>query len=136
MRPETVLLPPLVAQARTSGVVRVVGPGLNRWSNVHVDDMADLYARALTDPAATGFYFVEGGDASFGEIGAAIAGRLGLGPVQPWSLDEAARAWGAGLARFALGSNSRVRATRARQLGWTPAHASITTWIRDGMTIG
>ncbi|MEA2787719.1 MAG: hypothetical protein QOG73_125, partial [Acetobacteraceae bacterium] len=31
-RPQTVLIPPLLAQARTSGVVRVVGHGLNRWS--------------------------------------------------------------------------------------------------------
>jgi nucleoside-diphosphate-sugar epimerase len=135
-RPDTVLLPPLVDQARASGIVRVVGQGHNRWSNVHVDDMAALYARVLTDPAATGFYFVEGGEASFGEIGTAIADRLGLGPVQPWSLDEASQAWGAGFARFALGSNSRVRATRARRLGWTPAHTSITTWIRDEMKTG
>ncbi|GID29431.1 NAD-dependent epimerase/dehydratase family protein [Paractinoplanes brasiliensis] len=132
-RPDTVLLPPLIDQARASGVVRVVGRGHNRWSNVHIDDVAALYSRVLTDPAATGFYFVEGGEASFGEIGTAIADRLGLGPVQPWSLDEASQLWGEGFARFALGSNSRVRATRARQLGWTPAHTSIETWIRDEM---
>ena len=135
-RPDTVLLPPLVDQARAGGVVRVVGQGRNRWSNVHIDDMAALYSRVLADPAAAGFYFVEGGEASFGEIGTAIADRLGLGPVQPWSLAEAGRAWGEGFARFALGSNSRVRATRARQLGWTPAHTSIVTWIRDEMKIG
>ncbi|MBU2665520.1 NAD-dependent epimerase/dehydratase family protein [Actinoplanes bogorensis] len=135
-RPDTVLLPPLIDQARASGIVRVVGQGHNRWSNVHIDDVAALYSHVLTNPAATGFYFVEGGEASFREIGTAIADRFGLGPVQPWSLDEAGQAWGEGFARYALGSNSRVRATRARQLGWTPAHTSITTWIRDEMKIG
>jgi hypothetical protein len=97
--------------------------------------MAALYARVLIDPAANGFYFVESGEASFSEIGAAIADRLGLGPVQPWNLDDASLVWGEGFARFALGSNSRVRATRARQLGWTPEHTSIETWIRNEMKI-
>jgi nucleoside-diphosphate-sugar epimerase len=127
--PDTVLLVPLVSQARSSGVVRVVGQGLNTWSNVHVDDLAALYATALTDPAARGFYFVENGEASFAEIGAAIADRLGLGTVQPWPLEEAARVWGEGFARYALGSNSRVRAARARDLGWKPEHTSVTAWI-------
>jgi nucleoside-diphosphate-sugar epimerase len=133
---ETVLIPPLVHQARDSGVVRVVGRGLNRWSTVHIDDMATLYALALVDPRAEGFYFVENGDASFGEIGTAIARRLGLGPVRPWSLDEASAAWGEGFARFALGSNSRVRATRAQDLGWAPKHTSVTEWIEHDMPVG
>ncbi|GAB3255903.1 hypothetical protein [Kineosporia babensis] len=65
-----------------------------------------------------------------------IAERLGLGPVQPWNLEEAGQAWGEGFARFALGSNSRVRATRARDLGWSPTRTSITAWICDEMKIG
>lgn len=135
-RPQTVLIPPLVAQARSSGVVRVVGQGVNRWSTVHVDDMADLYYLALTDPAAAGFYFVEGGrDASFLEIGGAIARRMGLGPVQPWELGVAAAAWGEGFARYALGANSRVRATRAHALGWQPSGPSVTDWIASDMPL-
>lgn len=135
-RPQTVLIPPLVAQARASGVVRVVGLGMNRWSTVHIEDMADLYHQALTDPAAAGFYFVEGGqDASFREIGEAIARRMGLGPVQPWELEAAATAWGEGFARYALGANSRVRATRAHALGWRPSGPSITDWIEHDMPL-
>jgi nucleoside-diphosphate-sugar epimerase len=135
-RPQTVLIPPLVAQAHTSGVVRVVGQGVNRWSTVHVDDMADLYHLALTDPATAGFYFVESGqDASLVEIGEAIARRMGLGPVQPWDLDSAADVWGEGFARYALGANSRVRATRARTLGWLPSGPSITDWIEHDMPL-
>lgn len=135
-RPDTVLLVPLVEQARRSGVVRVVGTGANTWSTVHLDDMAALYSLALGDPDAAGFYFVENGEASFAEIGAAVADRLGLGPVQPWPLDDAARVWGEGLARFALGSNSRVRGTRARELGWKPEHTSMAAWIREDMRTG
>ncbi|TVT60944.1 NAD-dependent epimerase/dehydratase family protein [Amycolatopsis rhizosphaerae] len=135
-RPQTVLIPPLVTQAFGSGTVRVVGRGLNRWSTVHLDDMADLYHLALTEPEAAGFYFVEGGeDASFAEIGQAIARRLGLGPVEPWDLDSAAAVWGEGFTRYALGANSRVRATRARALGWRPSRPSIAHWIEHDMPL-
>ena len=69
----------------------------HRWSTVHVDDLADLYHLALTDPAAAGFYFVEGGrDASFLEIGGVIAQRMGLRPLQPWELGSAAPPGGRG----------------------------------------
>ncbi|WP_197373440.1 NAD-dependent epimerase/dehydratase family protein [Mycolicibacterium baixiangningiae] len=135
-RSDTVLIAALVTQARASGVVRVVGQGRNRWSTVHVDDMADLYHLALTDPAAAGFYFVEGGqDVSFLQLGAAVARRMGLGPVRPWALDAAAAAWGEGFARYALGANSRVRGSRAPALGWQPSRPSVTDWIADDMPL-
>ncbi|SDF38354.1 Nucleoside-diphosphate-sugar epimerase [Lentzea fradiae] len=133
--PDTVLLTPLVEQARASGVVRVVGTGANTWSTVHLDDMAALYSLVLTDPSAAGFYFVENGESSFAEIGAAVADRLGLGPVQPWPLADAAAAWGEGKARYALGANSRVRATRARELGWKPSHGSMPDWVRQDLVV-
>ncbi|MER8009588.1 hypothetical protein [Streptomyces sp. NPDC094149] len=135
-RPQPVLIPPLVRQAIDSGVVRVVGSGLNRWSTVHLDYMADLYQLALTEPAAAGFYFVEGGeDASFTEIGAAISRRLGLGRVEPWGLASAGAALGEGFAHYALGCNSRVRASRARALGWRPSRPSLTDWIENDMPL-
>jgi len=125
-----VQIPPLVAQAQARGVVRIVGSGVNRWSNVHVDDVVDLYARALAGAPAGSFYFVENGEASYAEIGDAIARRLGLGPVQSWTVAEAAKVWGEGHARYSFGSNSRVRVKRARaELGWAPRHASVTQWI-------
>ncbi|MGH8446304.1 MAG: NAD-dependent epimerase/dehydratase family protein [Solimonas sp.] len=136
LSPDSVQIPPLVQQARQSGVVRVVGQGINRWSNVHIDDVAGLYELALNKAPAGSFYFVENGEASFAEIGAAIAQRLGLGPVQSWSVEEATKVWGAGHARYSFGSNSRVRGKRARrELGWQPQHASVTEWIVDEMKI-
>jgi nucleoside-diphosphate-sugar epimerase len=132
----SVQIPTLLQQARRSGVVRVVGSGINRWSNVHIDDVTALYSLALHDAVAGAFYFVENGEASFAEIGAAIARRLGLGPVQPWSIDEATQAWGERHARYSLGSNSRVRAVRARrELGWAPQHGPVTDWIDRDMPL-
>ena len=130
-------VPTLVAQARLSGVVRIVGQGVNRWSNVHIDDVTALYALALVQAPAGAFYFLANGEASHAEIGAAIARRLGLGPVQSWTLAQASQAWGEGPARYAFGSNSRVRALRARrELGWAPTHASVTDWIEHDMPLG
>ncbi|MCP3170108.1 NAD-dependent epimerase/dehydratase family protein [Myxococcus qinghaiensis] len=133
---DSVQIPPLVAQARKSGVVRIVGKGINRWSNVHLDDVTTLYALALERAPAGAFYFVENGEASYAEIGEAIAARLKLGPVQSWSVEEASREWGEGHARYSFGSNSRVRGKRARrELGWAPRHDSVTAWIRDEMPV-
>jgi nucleoside-diphosphate-sugar epimerase len=134
---DSVQIPPLVAQAQSSGVVRIVGAGVNRWSNVYIDDVTALYALALARAPAGAFYFIENGEASYAEIGAAIARRLGLGPVQAWSVEEATPVWGERYARYSFGSNSRVRALRARrELGWVPVRASITDWIERDMPVG
>lgn len=137
LNPHSIQIPFLAAQARASGVVRVVGQGTNRWSTVHIDDLTDLYLLALERAPAGSFYFAENGEASFAEIGAAIAARLGLGPVDAWPAEQAASEWGPGRAYFTFGSNSRVRAKRARsELGWAPRHPSALAWIRDEMPLG
>jgi hypothetical protein len=66
-----------------------------------------------------------------GEIAAAIAARLKLGPAQSWSADEAIAAWGRNMAVYSLGSNSRVRGKAAAALGWAPTRRSITHWIAE-----
>jgi nucleoside-diphosphate-sugar epimerase len=132
----SVQIPPLMQQAQRSGVVRVVGKGINRWSNVHIDDVAELYVLALQNAPAGAFYFVENGEAAYADIGAAIARRLKLGAVQSWTVEQATREWGEGHARYSFGSNSRVRALRARrELTWQPQHASVTDWIENEMPL-
>lgn len=136
LHPDSVQIPTLVAQARKTGMVRHIGRGLNIWSNVHVDDMAELYALALERAPAGAFYYVENGEASFAEAAAAIARRLGLGAPQPWPVDDAIAELGFGHAVYSLGSNSRVRGKRARaELGWAPKHASLIDWIEIEMPI-
>lgn len=133
---ESAQVPTLVREARRTGAARVVGAGLNRWSNVHVDDVCALYLLALEKAPPGAFYFVENGEASFREIGEAIAARLGLGPVEPWPIEEAAAALGAVSAHYTYGSNSRVKAVRARdELGWAPRHRSVTHWIEHEMPL-
>jgi nucleoside-diphosphate-sugar epimerase len=134
LNPSSVQIPFLAANARDKGVVQIVGRGLNVWSNVHIDDVVDLYLLALTKAPAGAFYFAENGEASFGDIAAAIAKRLGLAGVDALPPQVAAERWGESKAYFTLGSNSRVRARRARrELGWAPRHASVIEWIRTEM---
>ncbi|MDB5414133.1 MAG: 3-beta hydroxysteroid dehydrogenase/isomerase family protein [Rubritepida sp.] len=125
----SVQLPRLVRQARKSGTPRHVGRGLNIWSNVHISDVADLYLLALEKVPGGSFMFVENGEANFRDMTNAIGTALGLGPAQPWSIEEASAEWGYEMSTYALGSNSRVRGKRARNLGWAPRHGSVLDWI-------
>lgn len=136
LNPHSIQIPFLVEQARTHGAVRVVGKGLNRWSTVHIDDLTDLYLLALEKAPAGSFYFAENGEASFAAIGEAIAARLGMGPPESWLAESAARQWGEARAYYTYGSNSRVRAKRARaELGWSPRHTSAISWIATEMPV-
>lgn len=128
---QSVQIPALARQAKASGVARFIGRGLNRWSNVHIADVAALYLLALEKAAAGTFMYVESGEEALGEIAKAIAAKLGLGPAQSWSAEEAIAAWGRNMATFSLGSNSRVRGEAAARLGWSPTRRSVTRWIFD-----
>ena len=129
---QSVQIPALVRQARASGIARYIGRGMSRWSNVHIADVATLYALAIAKVPAGTFMYVENGEEALGEVVGAIAARLGLGAAQSWSAEEAIAAWGRRTAVFSLGSNSRVRGRRAiAQLGWTPRHRSVTKWIAE-----
>jgi nucleoside-diphosphate-sugar epimerase len=130
----SVQLPRLVRQAQKSGVVRHVGSGGNIWSNVHIDDVVELYRLALEKTPAGTFYFVESGEASFRDMSAAIARAMNLGPAQDWPLKAAEQEWGDEMANYGLGSNSRVRGERARRLlGWQPRRTSVIEWIEREM---
>jgi len=128
---QSVQIPALMRQAKTSGIARYIGRGLNRWSNVHIADVAALYVLAIAKAPAGSFIYAESGEESLGAIAGAIAGRLKLGAAQSWSAAEAIAAWGRNMAVYSLGSNSRVRGKAAAALGWKPKHRSITNWITD-----
>ena len=128
---QSVQIPALTRQAKASGVARYIGRGLNRWSNVHIADVAALYVLAIAKAPAGTFMYVESGEESLGEIVRAIAARLKLGAAQSWSAEDAISFWGRGTAVYSLGSNSRVRGKAATTLGWRPQYQSIANWIAD-----
>ena len=127
-------VPWLIKTARKHGVAKHYGPGDNVWSNVHIDDLLDLYVRALEKAPAGAFYFAENGENSMRETCVAISRVLGFGEAtQEMTLEEAAAEWGEGAAQDTMGSNSRVRAARARkELGWAPRQPSLLDEIANG----
>jgi nucleoside-diphosphate-sugar epimerase len=128
---ESVQIPALARQAKMSGIARYIGRGLNRWSNVHIADVAALYVLALAKGQAGTFMYVESGEESLGEIVKAIALKFKLGAAQSFTAEDAIAAWGHAMAVYSLGSNSRVRGNAAAALGWAPKYRSITNWIAD-----
>lgn len=131
---QSMQIPWLIATARRHGVPKHLGPGENRWSNVHIEDLVDLYLLALEGAPAGAFYYAENGEASMRELCTAIGQMLGFGEATaPMTEAEAAAEWGDGPARNTMGSNSRVRAPRARaELGWAPHRPSVMDEIARG----
>ena len=130
----SIQVPWLIEVAQKFGVARHVGPGENRWSNVHIDDLTTLYVLAIEKAPAGAFYFAENGENSMREVCAAIGRMLGQGGrTQSMTVEEAAMEWGEGPANDTMGSNSRVRAKRARgELGWRPKARSLIEEIEHG----
>ncbi len=126
-------IPTFIATAKAAGVPRHIGPGLNVWSNVHVEDCADAYLAALERGPAGAFYYLEGGEDSMLDANRAVGRMLGLGEAtQAMTLAEAIREWNVPMAH-AMGSNVRVCADKARaMLGWSPSRPAMLDDIEGG----
>ena len=130
--PNSIQVPKMMALARKAGVAKFIGKGENIWSNVHIEDLADLYLAALDRAPAGAFYYAENGECSMKQIAEAIARALNLGSTASMTLAEAAAEWGEGSAQWSFGSNSRVRAVRARkELGWVPRRPALLDTIES-----
>ena len=102
-----------------SGAVRYVGSGEYRWSTVHVDDIADLYVRALEEAPAGEVYIAASDEVvSFKELAEAAGRAAGeRGHATSWPLDEARAALG--LMADLMSVNAVVSGQKARRdLGW------------------
>jgi nucleoside-diphosphate-sugar epimerase len=133
VEPHSTQVPLLIDLARKRGRAAHAGPGENIWSNVHIDDLVTLYALAIEKAPAGAFFFAENGENSMRDVCEAINRMLGFaGAPSAMSMDEAAAEWGEGTAEDTMASNSRVRAVRARQLGWKPQARSLVAEIEQG----
>ena len=89
----------------------------------------------MLDGAPAGaFYYAENGENSMREIAAAISRMLGFGGrTLAMTIAEAVAEYGEPMTLYSLGSNSRVRAARARrELGWSPWRVSLVEEIERG----
>lgn len=123
-------VPMLVAAARRTGVAGYLGEGRNRLAAVHVDDLADLFVRALEQAEPGAIYNGAGADVSTLELAQAIAaGNPGLRAAS-LAPEQATGAWGAFPAML-LGISNRASGKRARrELGWAP-YAATPSLVQD-----
>lgn len=123
-------LPKLIRKSKEAQAGVYIGKGLNRVSNVHIQDLVNLYVLALEKGPSAATFYAKNGEESLFTLAQSISHALGYaGKTASWSAVDAIAEWG-DWARFALGSNSRVRATHARRLlGWQPQAESVLAWI-------
>ncbi len=136
--PHSMQVPWLIDLARKEGIGKHIGPGTNIWSNVHISDLADLYSLAISKAPAGSFYYAENGENSMLEMTESISYMLGYGrKANSMSMTDAEKEWGEGPANDTMGSNSRVRANRARsELAWSPTAISLIQEIERGCYVG
>lgn len=119
-------LPLLLRHALSTGRSIFAEPGENRWGNVYLYDLAELYLLALEKAPAGSVYNIASGECELREIADGIGRVLGQGAGVSVSLDTARATLGARWVDVALASNSRVDSTLARtELGWNPAGPSL-----------
>lgn len=117
------------ADAMRSGDVGYLGAGLNLYSNVHVEDLAQVYRLALEQGTPGALYHAVAGETSNRSLAQAVAADLGL-EARSVDFAEGVKRWGKfeTLIGMAMSSRSRSPLTR-RTLGWEPRHRDIMTDI-------
>ncbi|SFR69904.1 Nucleoside-diphosphate-sugar epimerase [Agromyces sp. CF514] len=117
----------LVTDAPTTadGELTLVGDGEQRWSFVHVDDLAQLYLVALTSPAAAGRVIgSDGAPVKVRALAEAAAAASGAPGVVTEAVAATRERLGAAFAD-ALLLDQAADGAKARALGWVPQRASV-----------
>jgi len=118
-------IPAIFDSIEKTGSACYRGLGLNLYSNVHVDDLADIYRLALEKGQAGALYHAVAGEANFRSLAEAAAQAMGC---EARSVDtaEAIEIWGERFAPLFFGVSSRSRAPRTRaELGWKPRYLDV-----------
>ncbi len=117
----------MVQSGKQKKVVRFVGTGENRWSLIHVDDLADLYVKALEKaPGGTLLMVAAGESMRVREIAEAASRAAGLdrSAVESWPIEQARERLGPYADALVL--DQQVSAARAeRLLDWKPKAPSL-----------
>lgn len=128
----SIQVPQIFESARQTGNACYLGAGLNLYSNVHVEDLAEAYCLAIEKGTPGALYHTVSGEADFREIAEAVATVAGCG-TKSLNYDEAVALWGNVWVDLALAVNSRSIAKRTvEDLGWSPRHRDLIDDIRNG----
>jgi nucleoside-diphosphate-sugar epimerase len=120
----------LIALAREKGVSAYVGEGRNRWSAVHVSDVARLYRLVLEkNEAGTKYHAVGEEGVPMHDIAEAIGRGLKL-PVKSISPEEARSHFG-WLAEVAARDFQASSAKTRKILGWNPTGPGLIADLKQ-----
>lgn len=120
----------LIDAAAANGASTYIGDGANAWYPVHVDDLADLYLRAIARPVPGAFNAVGTVPFTFRELAEAIGDLTGTPSVSiPLEVAEAQM----GPSVRTLTTSTHLLATKARSAyGWRPSERSLLDDVRHG----
>ena len=126
-------LPLLIRHALTHRRSLYVGEGTNRWSNVYLADLAEVYLLAVERAAPGAVYNIGSGEAAMRDIANGVARLTGLESAQSCAPETAFAALGRRWVEVALASNSRVDSAAARaELGWRPVGPDLLDELTTG----
>ncbi len=122
--------------AKRTGDVCYLGHGLNLYSNVHVEDLAGVYALALERGVSGALYHSVAGEVAHRILAESVARQLGCA-VRSVDFEEAVAIWGKFLTLIIMSTCSRSRAPRARtELGWAPRHLDMLSDVPHPAYLG
>ena len=126
------LVASFVQSAREHGAVRVIGDGENRWTFVHVDDLAALYVLALRAAAGTLLFAAHGAAVHVRDVAEAASRAAGAhGKVETAPIEEARNSMGP--LADALALDQQISGERAqRLLGWRPQGPGVLAELASG----
>lgn len=125
-------IPRIFDSAMRAGKACYIGRGLNLYSNVHVDDLAEVFALACEKGTSGAVYHAVAGEANFRSL-AEAAGQVVGCEARSVTYEEACGIWPPAWVDMALAVNSRSRSPRTRsELGWSPKHLDVVEDIRSG----
>lgn len=130
IKKDSIQLPALINFSKEKGFGAYFGKGENIWSNIHIEDLADLYILALEKAKPGSIYYAENGSSTIKKLAEKISERYELQPAQSVTVQEAVHTFGPAGGYFGFASNSLCNADKARtELSWKPQHHSIENFI-------
>ncbi len=116
-----------------AGNLIMLGTGQQRWSTVHVADLADFFRRALEDESARGRYVIgDGSNPTVAELTEAAAVAARAPGAVAGSDDEARARLGDYFAEVLLLDQGTDAAKARAELGWHPSHPVLADEFRHG----
>jgi nucleoside-diphosphate-sugar epimerase len=116
-----------------AGNLIMLGTGRQRWTTVHVADLADVFRRALEDDSARGHYVIgDGENPTVAELTAAAAVAVGAPGAVPGSDDEARARLGDAFAQVLLLDQATDAAKARAELDWRPSRPGLVAELRHG----